>query len=180
MKRISFVLTVLVSTLSVHSALAQFTQSEMVTEWQREKNYTRAYLDAMPSDGYGFKPTPEIRSFAQQMLHLSDANYLFTTLASGKDNSFGITLPNHNLLEKTIPLSKDSVTKTVMDSYDWVIKTLQGMTPAQMQETIKFRDKNITRSGMFGKGFEHQIHHRGQTTIYLRLKGVTPPGEMLF
>ena len=67
-----------------------------------------------------------------------------------------------------------------MDSYDWVISTLQGMTPAQMQENIKLDNKDITRSGMFGKGFEHQTHHRGQTTIYLRLKGVTPPGEMLF
>jgi uncharacterized damage-inducible protein DinB len=30
------------------------------------------------------------------------------------------------------------------------------------------------------KGFEHQTHHRGQTTIYLRLKGVKPPQEKLF
>lgn len=180
MKRLSLLLTILVCTLSIHSALAQFTQSEMITEWQRAKTYTKAYLDAMPADGYGFKPTPEIRSFAQQMLHLSDANYLFASLASGKDNSFGITLPNHNLLEKTISPSKEDVTKTVLGSYDWVINALQGMTPTQMQETIKFHDKVITRSGMFGKGFEHQTHHRGQTTVYLRLKGVTPPGEMLF
>jgi uncharacterized damage-inducible protein DinB len=180
MKRLSFLFSILVFTLTIHSAQAQFTQSEMITEWQRAKTYTKAYLDAMPADGYGFKPTPEIRSFAQQMLHLADANYLFASLASGKDNSFGITLPNHNLLEKTISPSKEEVTKTVMASYDWVISTLQDLSPAQMQETIKFRNKDITRSGIYGKGFEHQTHHRGQTTVYLRLKGVTPPGEMLF
>ncbi len=180
MKRLSFLLTILASTMSIHSAQAQFTQSEMISEWQRAKNYTKAYLDAMPADGYGFKPTPEIRSFAQQMLHLADANYLFATLASGKDNSFGITLPNHKVLENIIPPSKDTVTKTTMDSYDWVINNLKGMTPSQMLETIKFRNMDITRSAMFGKAFEHQTHHRGQTTIYLRLKGVTPPGEMLF
>ena len=54
------------------------------------------------------------------------------------------------------------------------------MTPAQMQETIRFHNQDITRSGMFGKAFEHQRHHRGQTTIYLRLKVDTPPGEILF
>jgi DinB family len=43
-----------------------------------------------------------------------------------------------------------------------------------------FANKNIIRSGMFGKAFKHDTHHRGQTTIYLRLKAVTPPGEMLF
>ena len=180
MKLLSFLITILASTLSIHSARAQFSQSEMIAEWQRAKTYTKAYLDAMPADGYGFKPTPEVRSFAQQMLHLSDANYLFATLASGKDNSFGITLPNHNVLEKTISPTKEEVTKTVMGSYDWIISKLQAMTPIQMQETIKFHNNDITRSGMFGKAFEHQTHHRGQTTIYLRLTGVTPPGEMLF
>ena len=180
MKHLSLLFTFLVLTLVSTSVFAQFTQSEMIAEWQRAKKYTKAYLDAIPEDGYGFKPTPDIRSFAQQMLHLTDANYLFASLASGKDNPLGITLPNHNVAEKTITPSKELVTKTVMDSYDWVISTLQGMTPSQMQETIKDRNMVITRSGMFGKGFEHQTHHRGQTTIYLRLKGVTPPGEMLF
>jgi uncharacterized damage-inducible protein DinB len=172
----SFLVLMFVST----SAFSQFTQSEMLTEWQRAKTYTKAYLDAMPEDGYGFKPTPEIRSFAQQMLHLADANYLFSFIASGKQNPIGETLQTHNVAEKTFSTTKESVSKTVMDSYDWMINILQGMTPAQMQEIIKFHNQDITRSGIFGKAFEHQTHHRGQTTVYLRLKGVTPPGEMLF
>ena len=181
MKRLSFLLTILVATLPIHSVMAQFTQSEMIKEWQRAKTYTRSYLDAMPEDGYGYKPTPEMRSFAQQMLHLADANYLFATVASGKPNPIGVTVQNHNVAEKTFSTTKDSVTKTVMDSYDWMIGTLKDMTAAQMQETIdKFHNQDITRNEIFGKAFEHQTHHRGQTTVYLRLKGVTPPGEMLF
>jgi uncharacterized damage-inducible protein DinB len=54
------------------------------------------------------------------------------------------------------------------------------MTPDQLQETTKLGKHEITRSGLFGKAFEHQTHQRGQTTIYLRLKGVTPPAEQLF
>ncbi len=176
----ALVFSFLVSTIVSTSAFGQFTQSEMVAEWQRAKTYTKAYLDSMPEDGYGFKPTPEIRSFAQQMLHLADANYLFSFIASGKPNPVGETLQNHNVAEKTYSTTKETVSKTVMDSYDWMINTLQVMTPAQMQETIKFHNQDITRSGIFGKAFEHQTHHRGQTTVYLRLKGVTPPGEMLF
>ncbi|HET7002392.1 MAG TPA: DinB family protein [Puia sp.] len=30
------------------------------------------------------------------------------------------------------------------------------------------------------KAFEHQAHHRGQTTIYIRLVGVKPKNERLF
>jgi uncharacterized damage-inducible protein DinB len=180
MKCISPLFTLSVLTLVSSQAFAQFNQLEMVVEWQRAKTYTKAYLDAMPEDGYGFKPTPDIRSFAQQMLHLADANYLFAFVASGKPNPIGETPQNHNVLEKKSSTTKAAVTKTVMESYDWMISTLQGMTAAQMQENIVFAKKDITRSGIFGKAFEHQTHHRGQTTIYLRLKGVTPPGEMLF
>ncbi len=30
------------------------------------------------------------------------------------------------------------------------------------------------------KCFEHQTHHRGQTAVYLRMAGVTPPSMKLF
>ncbi len=181
MKRLVQLFTVLTLIFIGTSAFAQFTQKEMIAEWQRAKDYTKSYLDAMPEDGYSYKPTPEIRSFAQQMLHLADANYLFASSASGKPNALGISLAKHNLIETTFAQTKDATTKAVMESYDFVINTLEGMTPDQMQEVIKFGSKTtITRSGLFGKGFEHQTHHRGQATIYLRLKGVTPPNERLF
>ncbi|HEY0432587.1 MAG TPA: DinB family protein, partial [Chitinophagaceae bacterium] len=76
--------------------------------------------------------------------------------------------------------TKEAVTKAVMDSYDWVITTLQNMTANHLQETTKFGTHELTRSGLYGKAFEHQTHTRGQTAIYLRLKGVTPPAEQLF
>ena len=176
MKRLSLLLAFLVLTLVTGSAFAQFTQSQMVVEWQRAKTYTKAYLDAMPADGYSFKPTPEIRSFAEQMLHLATDNYGFAAFASGKPNPIG-----DSSLEKIVRPTKEATTNLVMDSYDFMISTLQSMTADQMNEMVKRRNgQEISRANLFGKGFEHQTHHRGQTTIYLRLKGVTPPNEMLF
>jgi uncharacterized damage-inducible protein DinB len=175
MKRLSLLFTLLAITFVSSSVYAQFTQSQMVAEWQRAKTYTKAYLDAMPEDGYGFKPTPEIRSFAQQMLHLADANYFFAATASGKPSPIGQTSA-----EKTIAQTKEATTKAVMDSYDFVISSLQGVTSAQAGETVKLEGHEVSRLGAYGKAFEHQTHHRGQAVIYLRLKGVTPPGEMLF
>jgi uncharacterized damage-inducible protein DinB len=173
MKRLSLLL-LLVITFAGSSVYAQYSQAEFVKEWQRAKDYTKAYLDAMPEDGYAFKPTPEIRSFAQQMLHLSDGTYFLVTNGTGKP------MPIAQSNEKSVTPTKEAVTKAVMDSYDFAIASLQAMTPAQLAETVKFHNQDITRFGMFGKAFEHQTHHRGQTTIYLRLKGVTPPAERLF
>src|ERR1700756_65513 len=135
MKKVSFLFTLLALSVVSSPAFAQFTQSQLVAEWQRAKAYTKAYLDAMPEDGYAYKPTPEIRSFAQQMLHLADGNYLFASMASGKANPMGVTLPKHDVVEKGTAQTKEATAKAVMDSYDFVINTLQEMTPEQLQET---------------------------------------------
>jgi uncharacterized damage-inducible protein DinB len=175
MKKLSL-FTVVAILFACSSVFAQVTKEQSVAEWTRAKAYTKAYLDAMPADGYAFKPTPEIRSFAGQMLHLADANYFFVATASGKESPMGKTS-----LEKTAAQTKEATTKAVMDSYDWAIGAIQGMTPAQLQETATMgKDMKVVKGLLLAKGFEHQTHHRGQTTVYLRLKGVTPPPEMLF
>jgi uncharacterized damage-inducible protein DinB len=129
----------------------------------------------MPEAGTQFKPVPDIRSFAEQMLHLANANYMFAATASGKAN------PNQGKsLEKMEALkTKAALTKAVMDSYDFVISTLQGSTEAQLAEKIKLFNQEMSREMGYAKAFEHQTHHRGQTTIYLRLQGVKPPAEKL-
>ena len=150
--------------------------AQAVKDWERAKEYTKEYLDAMPEDGYKLKPTPEIRSFAEQMMHLADANFGFTAAATGKASPM-----ERGAAEKAAATSsKEQVIKTVMDSYDFAINGLKGMSDAQLGETIKLFGRDMTREVAFAKCFEHQTHHRGQTTIYLRLKGIKPPNEKLF
>lgn len=148
----------------------------MLKEWERAKAYTKEYLDAMTDSGYALKPTPEMRSFAEQMLHLTDANYGFTAAITGQKSPMGF-----GDAEKTADKSKANVTKITMDGYDFVINNLKTLTPAQMNEKIKlFGQFEMTKGMAAAKLFEHQTHHRGQTTVYLRLAGVKPPQEKLF
>jgi uncharacterized damage-inducible protein DinB len=139
------------------------------------KAYTERYLEAMPADGYNFKPTAETRSFAQQMLHLADANYYFISIASGKPSPLGA-----GLAEQTVSPTKEATIQAVMDSYDFIATALSGTTQDQLSETVSFGDLEIPRLAAFFKAFEHQAHHRGQAVIYLRLKGITPPDGVIF
>lgn len=150
--------------------------NDIVKEWERAKAYTKEYLDAMPESGYALKPTPEMRSFAEQMLHLTDANYGFASAATGEKSPVG-----QGESEKTTDKSKANVTKLVLAGYDFVINNVQKMTPAQLDESVKlFGQFDMTKGTALAKCFEHQTHHRGQTTVYLRLAGVKPPQEKLF
>jgi uncharacterized damage-inducible protein DinB len=174
MKKIFLGLFMLIG--AVAAANAQNTIDETIKEWERAKTYTKEYLDAMPADKYDLKPTPEMRSFAQQMLHFTDANYGFVSAA------IGVTSPiAQGESEKTTDTSKESVTKLVLAGYDFVITSIKTMTPAQLNETTKlFGRFEMTKGMALAKCFEHQTHHRGQTTVYIRLAGAKPPQEKLF
>jgi uncharacterized damage-inducible protein DinB len=148
----------------------------LVADWTRARDYTKEYLDAMPEDGLGLKPTPDIRSFAEQMLHLANANFAFASTATGAANP----QQGKNLEKMDEYKTKAGLTKIVMESYDFVINSVKGMDLKKMDEQVKFFGRDLTRAAALEKGFEHQTHHRGQTTIYLRLKGVKPPQEKLF
>jgi uncharacterized damage-inducible protein DinB len=150
---------------------------QLIAEWTRAKAYTLDYLNAATDEVIAFKPTPEMRSFAMQMLHLADDNFGITAIASGTKSptDFGV-------LEKAADQykTKEALTKIVMDSYDFAIASLKGLDDAKLNETIKVFRWETTRELTYFKAFEHQTHHRGQTTVYLRLKGIKPPEERLF
>jgi uncharacterized damage-inducible protein DinB len=157
-------------------SIAQVKTTELVKEWERSKAYTREYLDAMPESGYTLKPTPEMRSFAEQNLHLADANYGLTSAALGIKSPF-----DRGEWEKTGDKSKTNVSKIVLASYDFVIDQIKKLSDAQLDEPIKMIGQfDMSKRIALAKVFEHQAHHRGQTTVYLRLAGVTPPQEKLF
>ncbi len=157
-------------------AQAQNRLDEIVKDWERAKAYTQEYLEAMPESDYGLKPTDDMRSIAGQMLHLTDGNYGFSSTATGEKVPDGM-----EQLEKTGDTSKENVMKLVLGGYDYVINSVKKLTPEQMTEKVTlFGRFEMTREAALAKAFEHQTHHRGQTTVYLRLAGVTPPQEKLF
>lgn len=176
MKKIKLFLSLLFAFGAVQFVSAQSSIDEMVKEWERAKTYTKEYLDAMPEAGYALKPTPEMRSFAQQMLHLTDANYGFLSAATGEKSPVGM-----GESEKTTDISKENVTKLVMAGYDFAIGGIKKLTPAQLNENVKlFGRFEMTKGTAINKCFEHQTHHRGQSTVYIRLAGAKPPQEKLF
>lgn len=176
MKKTSLLLTLLTLFVFSFSGAYALDKDQMVKEWERAKAYTKVYLETMPDDGYDFKASPDIRSFAQQLLHLADANYSFGSMASGIKSPV-----ERGACEKAEDKSKAATTKMVLDSYDFVINALKGMTDAQLKEMVTFGNRGeMSKELVFAKAFEHQTHHRGQTTIYIRLKGIKPPNEMLF
>jgi|SRR5436190_973083 len=153
-------------------------KAQIVKEWERSKAYTIDYLNTMPANKYSFKAQDSIRSFAQQMLHLAGANVFFMSLATDqKAPSFP-----QDLEQRVSAQTKDSVMYFVTTSYDYAISAAKSSDVSKWGEKKKlpFGGYEETRYALIIKAIEHQAHHRGQTTIYIRLQGIKPPQERLF
>ncbi len=154
----------------------------MVSDWERAKKYTQAYLDTANDQSIAFKSSPKTpRTFGNQMLHLAEANYGLIQAATGKSTEMGFGKLEGNDMYKT----KADVSKAVIDSYDYVIAAVKEMNDAQLKDTCSVQlgpnfKPTMSKEAMINKAFEHQTHHRGQATQYLRAQGLTPPQEMLF
>ena len=151
-------------------------KAQLIKDWERAKDYTIAYLNTMPANKYSFKAQDSIRSFAQQMLHLAQANVGLLSGAVGNPLAFAAG----NLEARTTAQTKDSVMYYVVASYDYAINGIKNSNTATWGDKSKFFNFEETKLTWFLKAFEHQTHHRGQTTIYIRLVGVKPPQERLF
>lgn len=156
--------------------------NQMASDWERAKKYTQAYLDSANDQSIAFKSSPKTpRTFGNQLLHMAEANYGLVQAATGKPTDMGFGKLEGNDMYKT----KADVSKAVMDSYDYVIAAIRDMNDTQLKDTCSVQlgpnfKPTMTKELMLNKAFEHQTHHRGQTTQYLRAQGLTPPQEMLF
>ena len=110
------------------------------------------------------------------MLHLAQGNIGLVSNATGQAKLF----PGWTLEKSTSAQTKDSVVYYVTRSYDFAIEGIKGLDPAKYGETVTAFNHSVTRYAWLLKAFEHQTHERGQTTIYIRLLGIRPPGEKLF
>jgi len=162
-----------------HISYSQITpddiKNQYIKDWQRAKAFTQEYMDAMPADKYSFKAVDSIRSFAQQLLHLAQGTVFISAKALGKEPIF-----KSNLEASPTAVNKDSVAYYVNASYDFVIDGLQKMDAAKLGAKVEMMKFSEPAWVFISKAFEHQTHHRGQATIYIRLLGIRPPGEKLF
>jgi len=71
--------------LSVNAQLGETIKAQLIKDWERAKAYTKEYLDAMPKDKYSFRAQDSVRTFAQQMLHLAQANMGLSANGTGKE-----------------------------------------------------------------------------------------------
>ena len=140
-------------------------------DWQRDRGNVLAYVDAMPESALAFRPTPGVRTFAQQIAHVVESDVDVAALALLGRARAPVLGDSAQYLHHQAALHA-----YVAAAYDFVLSAMAQATAAQWRR----------RSSMYGQppepparwfdlAHEHSVWTLGQVVPYLRLNGVTPP-----
>jgi uncharacterized damage-inducible protein DinB len=130
--------------------------------------------DALPAEDFGFKPTPEVRSFAQLVGHVVNANCFFCSQAKGA------AMPATTNFERVA--DKAALVKGLNDALAYCDAVYDSTTDADFNQAVTlngFPGMNpktpTTRGAVLMFNTTHNNEHYGNIVVYLRLKGKVPP-----
>jgi hypothetical protein len=144
---------------------------DLVTDWQRNRKAVLAYIDAMPDSATGFRPTPGVRTFAQQFDHIVTTNLEVAAIALR-----GLKAAP-SLGDSTVYLrDKAALRRYAESTYDYLLDALRHASPAQLRHPVAMYGQPPQPAiRLAALSFEHSVWTLGQLVPYLRLNGVTPP-----
>ncbi len=159
--------------LAVSGGRAQGQDNALSTELRADYHTVRDYFiraaEEMPDADYGFKPTPEVRSFAQQVAHVADDQYNLCAPARGETRQAAYRAIEQSLSKKSELVAALKGAFAYCDAvYDTM--TANGGTAA-------VAGQQRTRFGMLNWNLWHTWEHYGNVVVYLRLKGLVPPSS---
>jgi uncharacterized damage-inducible protein DinB len=140
----------------------------MLERLENSKTYTLKVANLMPEADFGFKPVATEMDFGTQCLHMAQNLEMIVTRYLGAELPYPPATPN---IDK-----KEEVIDRVSRAYDFAIETVRQMKDADFGEEVAFFAGPKTKLQMVNLMNDHQAHHRGQIIVYLRLKGIAPPG----
>jgi uncharacterized damage-inducible protein DinB len=143
-------------------------------------NYLVMAAGMMPESGYGFRPTPDVRTFGEQINHATTTHYSFcnqTGLPPGVQKQ---SAPDMRPIK-----TKDEIVKALRESIAYCDRVLAAASEEWLSEVIPAVGGPSSgqirgmRAHIFVYNAVHSAEDYGTITTYLRMQGVVPPSTAL-
>lgn len=144
---------------------AQMKTENLVKAWDDMTKMVLETAKAMPEANYSFKPTDELRDFADQISHTSGANYLFASVVK-------LNTPDPNPVTDT--KKKNEVIQQLKGSFAFIRNGMEKLKEEDLKEEIEFFGSKMSRLQSILIMTSHLQREQGKSTIYTRLKGIAP------
>lgn len=142
-------------------------------------NYLALAAEMMPESGYSFHPTPELRTFGEQINHAASTQYSFcnqTGLPPGIERQ---TFP------RPAPTAKAAIIEALKQSTAYCDRVLAAAPESWLMEVVpkvggpSSGQIQGSRVHIFIYNIVHSGEDYGTITTYLRMQGVMPPSSAL-
>lgn len=130
--------------------------------------YLQAAAEQMPEADYGYQPTPDVRTFAQQIGHVANAQNMFCSLALGEQAQGG-----RNWEEVT---EKAALVEALRASTA-LCQRAYALSDEAAMRTVRMFGQDRTVLSALVTNAAHNFEHYGNIVTYMRLKGMVPPSS---
>jgi len=142
----------------------------VLDSWNEIGRKLTAMAEDFPEDKYDFKPTPQQRSFAEQLLHAAGSCYYFTNPVMGQKPPAGED-PKRDQYK-----SKADIVAFVKKSFADGAAALQSKGEKGLTTEVVYFPQQKSRVLDIANGIiEHSGEHYGQLVVYYRLARLVPP-----
>lgn len=143
-------------------------------------NYLVMSAEMMPESGYAFRPTPDVRTFGEQINHATGSHYSFCNQAGLPPGVQKQAAPN--LASRT---TKPAIVAALKESIAYCDRILAAASEAWLMEVVPGLGGSSSgripamRAHAFIYNTVHSAEDYGTITTYLRMQGVVPPSTAL-
>ena len=126
--------------------------------------------EKMPADQYQFKPTPDVRTFARVLNHVTEAQ----TRSCGVANHVA---PADMVKPPSDTADKDAIIAGLKASFAECDKAFAATTDANFTEMLTLGQNKRSRAALMWGTVSHDNEQYATLALYLRLKGIAPPSS---
>lgn len=146
--------------------------ADTLAAWNASAKKLIEMAEDFPEAKYNYRPTGDVRTFKQILLHIGGVNYEFTEAI--KKNGMGETDP---AVEK-FKTKKDVVAYLTKSFADGAALLKEKGEAGQMQMVKHpFGDNQVTQHNVWMMALEHCAEHYGNLVVYYRLNKMVPPAS---
>jgi uncharacterized damage-inducible protein DinB len=135
------------------------------------RDFIARAAEKMPEEHYTFRPTPEVRTFAELLGHIADGYVLVCGMATGEKPPAEI-----RQREKQAG-SKAAAIKALADAAAVCDAAHEQLAGPRGAELTKFAGGERPRVTLLFFNASHAWEHYGNVVTYMRLKGLVPPSS---
>lgn len=154
------------------------TKDAFIAELKHEASLTRKMLEKVPVEKKDWKPHEKSMSLGRLATHIAETIKWISNIRHIDDFDFA---KDFNF-KQHVAASRDELLQLFQTNLDNAVSDLSSMSDDDFNKiwTVRRGEQVMMqlpkKVAVRGWGFSHQIHHRGQLSVYLRLLDIPVPG----